>query len=291
MKIGYVGLGKMGLRMSKKLKSTFDVVGYDKHPDCLRTAEKSGIECVDSLKNLVTKLNPPRIVWIMVNSGAAVDDVILTLLPFLTEGDVLIDGGNAHYEDSQRRRSMLEQNGIGFLGAGTSGGLEGAENSPPISVDGSWDTYQKAKGLFEALGNNHTYFADSGKGHLAKTIHNAIEYGIMQSIAEGVALYVRHGFSQEEIRSVFKTWSKGSIIESKLVTRLIAILNGNNLFDQREIKKSETIELIKKIFKEDLPTPAIYEAVKMRENPEKLDQVSHTVLALLRKDFGGHEVK
>lgn len=290
-KIGYVGLGRMGLRMAKLLLSHFRVIGYDIDQTRLEAAEKIGIKCAKSLKDLALFMDFPRLIWIMVSHGRPVDEVILGLLPYLDKGDVIIDGGNAHYEDSRRRRAFLMEKGIDFVAAGTSGGLIGASKGPAISLDGTKEAYEKVKGLLKALGDNYSFFPDPGKGHLGKIIHNAIEYGMMQSIAEGVALYVRHGFNEKEIKDIFKSWSKGSIIESRLIDCLLAVLQENSILDYVDIEKSETLELVEKVLSKDTHTPVIAEAINMRKNPEQQAPVVLTILALMRNYFGGHEIK
>lgn len=289
MKLGFVGLGRMGAKMVAGLASKHEIVGFDADPAQRENARRLGARCVEKLEDLPGLLSRPRVVWLMVPMGRAVDEVIAALAPHLENGDVVVDGGNADFLDSRRRRAELEKKGVGFAGAGTSGGLEGAFKGPPITVDCSREAYAKILPILESLGGNHSYFPEPGKGHLAKTIHNAIEYGMMQSLAEGVALYARHGFSETEIRAVFKTWERGSIIESRLVQCLNAALAAHSLADPVSIKKSETTAIVQGVLRPDTRTPIIAKSADLRNAPLEQDTIALTVLARLRSAFGGHQ--
>ncbi len=288
MKIGYVGLGRMGLQMVKGLANQVDIVAFDLDDSLVQQAVDVGAQGVKRLADIPNELMEPRIIWLMVPMGAAVDRIIEELVPHLSSGDVLVDGGNADYLDSIRRRKFLAEKGIGFAGAGTSGGTEGALKGPPISVDCTGTDYVKIRPILEFLGGNHVHFEDAGKGHLAKTLHNAIEYGMMQSLAEGVALYVKHGFTEDEIKRAFATWSKGSIIESRLVNCLRSVLEKHSLSELCDIKKSETLKIVSGVLRDDCPTPILATSARLREMSAEQDPVALTVLARLRNFFGGH---
>ena len=147
----------------------------------------------------------------------------------------------------------------------------------------------RIKPVLDALGSNFSHYNQPGQGHRAKGIHNAIEYGMMQSIAEGIALYFHYGFTQEQILETFKTWSKGSIIESALVDCVIQCLEQHNFNESLSLKKSETIDLINNLKDCPVPTPVIDQAAKIREQPDLASDISITTIALMRKIFGGHE--
>ncbi len=293
MTVGFVGLGRMGLPMVRCLLSHgIHVVAYDTNSGVRKMAHSIGADVVEKLFDLPVALeSSARIVWMMVPIGDPVDQVILALLPGLTRGDVLVDVGNANYEDSIRRRRLLAEREVGFAGAGTSGGTDGALKGPPISVDCTIEVYQIIKPVLAALGGNHAHFTDAGKGHLAKTIHNAIEYGMMQSLAEGVALYVKHGYSESEIKAAFATWANGSIIESRLVTCLNEVMKANSILSNREIKQSETTKIVRGVQRSDCRTPVLTLATNMRDSPDGQDPVALTVLARLRNHFGAHDVQ
>ena len=203
----------------------------------------------------------------------------------------MIDGGNANYKDSIVRRNNFEKKKIGYVSAGVSGGITAIKNGPPITLDCSKKDLKKILPILKSFGGNFTYFEKKGKGHLAKTLHNAIEYGMMQSLAEGIALYLKHGFTEKEILRTFKTWAQGSIIESRLVNVVNQILEKYSLRDSQQIKKSETLKIVKEVLRIDCKTPILKESIKLRSNTKKLDKVVHTVLARQRLIFGGHSLR
>jgi 6-phosphogluconate dehydrogenase len=288
IKMGYVGLGRMGLPMVTGLSKKTEVVAFDADPKRRSEAKELGIQTVENICDLPSHLTCPRVIWLMVPMGEPVDQVIDALLPALQKGDVLVDGGNADYRDSNRRRSKLYTVGIGFVGAGTSGGTAGALQGPPMSVDCSLDDYKKILPVLNLLGGNHAHFEDAGKGHLAKTLHNAIEYGMMQSLAEGVALHVKHGFTEDEVLRIFETWSRGSIIESRLINCLIQAIQNHPLAEPQQMKRSETLGIVRGVLRTDCRTPVIEKSACLRDVPDEQDPVASTVLALLRLSFGGH---
>jgi|TARA_B110000483_G_scaffold237957_1_gene313669 6-phosphogluconate dehydrogenase len=288
LELGYIGLGRMGLPMVKTLSKDISITAYDIDIKKCRIPLDLKINIANSIIDLARALSSPRIIWIMVPMGNIVDEVIQTLIPELQEGDLLVDGGNANYLDSIRRRDELSKKKIGFAGAGTSGGTAGALSGPPITIDCTLKDYKKILPILQLLGGNIAFFEEKGKGHLAKTLHNAIEYGMMQSLAEGITLYVEYGFTEDEIRKAFKTWSSGSIIESRLVSCLNEVMEKYSILDNQKIKKSETLGIVKNVLKSDCYTPILKKSVNLRENTEELDPVTHTILARLREFFGGH---
>lgn len=287
--IGFVGLGKMGLPMCQLISNSIDVIAYDNVSQATSDANQKGLSTVSNIRQLVGKLPTPRILWLMVPAGGSVDILISELAPLLEAGDIIVDGGNSNYLDSSRRGTELANKNIHFVSIGTSGGLSGAQNGPPLTVSCEKSAFDAIKPVLDALGGNYAYYSLQGGGHLAKSIHNAIEYGMMQSIAEGVALYFYYGFSQHEILDTFRTWAKGSIIESALVNCAVACLEKYDFQKPLNIKRSETVEIIRGLTNCPIPTPSIDQATKVREHPEVADKISVTTLALMRKTFGGHE--
>ncbi|MEK7851273.1 MAG: NAD(P)-binding domain-containing protein, partial [Deltaproteobacteria bacterium] len=184
MKLGYVGLGKMGFGMVERLLGKgHEVVAYNRHGDAIREIEKKGAKGADNLKHLVSLLPALRTVWLMV-PHQAVDDVINEITPHMGKGDVIIDGGNSSYKESIRRARELEAKGIDFLDAGVSGGPAGARNGACIMVGGKKEVFQRYEKLFRDLTveNGYRYMGPSGAGHFVKMVHNGIEYGMMQAI-------------------------------------------------------------------------------------------------------------
>ena len=287
----FVGLGKMGLPMVETfLKKGVSVYAYDNNKTRLKVAKNLGAYSIKNLNDLSNVKFKPKIYWLMLPMGSTIDEIIKKLIPILNKGDLIIDGGNASYKDSIRRRKMLKKKNIGFVGAGTSGGIKGALVGPPITFDCTIKDYKKLLPYLKILGGNYSFFEGNGKGHMAKTIHNAIEYGMMQSIAEGISLYFSHGFSEKEIKKTFQTWSKGSIIESRLVDCINEIMNKYSLLDHKQIKNSETVKIVEEILRKDCYTPILKKSMALRKSINKQDRIVNTVLARLRLLFGGHSI-
>ena len=246
--VAIVGLGRMGLGIAKNcLRSGVDVLGYDLSPEMRKKAKRVGVMTVDTLEALANSSGgKPELVWIMVPIGRPVDTVLQALSDVFPRGSILIDGGNADFRDSIRRREAMKRKGMYFVACGTSGGIRGAEMGPPMTLDAAPKAAKKIMWFFDALGGNAVVFSKPGRGHLAKTIHNAIEYGMIQSLAEGVALYRAHGYSQAEIKKLFKTWSQGSIIESKLVHCLLEAFEEIDFSGSTTLSVSETAHLVDK---------------------------------------------
>ena len=213
------------------------------------------------------------------------------LLPLLSAGDILIDGGNSEFEEAKRSHQRCQQVGVEFVSIGCSGGLEGAQQGPPMTISCSPETLQAIQPLLHSLGGRYSHFDNIGFGHLAKGIHNAIEYGMMQSIAEGVALYFEYGFTQQQILNTFRTWAQSSIIESRLVACVVECLEAHDYSSPRTIKKSETAESLQHICEGSIATPCIDAAIRTRKETSSVDEKILTTLALMRNNFGGHDVE
>jgi len=287
MKIGFIGLGKMGSLIAQNLNHEHHVWGYDIDISQVNALNERGITSFNRLEVMVEHVGSNGVFWVMVNHDF-VDNVINDLLPLLSNGAVIVDGGNSHYHESQRRKEFLDKNNVSYVCVGMSGGTSGAATQPPMMVDGSETVHSILAPILETLGGNYCYLPQ--KAHLAKIIHNAIEYGMMQSLADGVALYLGHGFSKKQVRDIFKVWSKGSIIESRLVNLLYEILDEYNIDESVKVTNYETLDLVKKSLIETVKTPVIDKSIQLRENPESQDAINLTILALLRNKFGGHAI-
>jgi 6-phosphogluconate dehydrogenase len=294
MNIGFLGLGRMGFPLCALLKRDHNIVAFDPMSPARERAKMSGIAVASSLASLIgeipTQPLSPRIIWLMIPAGqvtAAMDE----LLPLLAAGDILIDGGNSEFVEAKRSHQRCQQVAVEFVSLGCSGGLEGAKQGPPMTISCSPDTLQTIKPLLLSLGDRYSHFERVGFGHLAKGIHNAIEYGMMQSIAEGVALYFEYGFTQRETLDTFKTWAQGSIIESRLIACVVECLENYDYSSPRTIKKSETVGALEAICGVDVVTPCIDAAIGVRKDASSADEIALTTLALMRNNFGGHEVE
>ena len=228
MKAGIVGLGKMGFNMAEHLlECRHDLVVYDLAREAVAALAAKGAVAAGSLQELAGRLNSPRLIWLMVPAGAPVDSTIELLAPLLERGDIIVDGGNSHYKDSERRAARLREEGISFLDAGTSGGLEGARHGACIMVGGEQSAYDIIEPLLVDLcvEKGYGYMGRSGSGHFAKMVHNGIEYGMMQAIGEGFNLLDASGydFDLEALSRVWaqqppiarKGWTAGKLIQRK----------------------------------------------------------------------------
>jgi 6-phosphogluconate dehydrogenase len=218
LRLGYVGLGKMGSNMVERLlKKGYDIVAFDTYEESVKRAAGLGAETARSLKLLTGSLSAPRLIWIMV-PHEAVDSVLKEITPWLDPGDAIIDGGNSHYKESIRRSYDLEKAGIGFIDAGVSGGPAGALEGACIMVGGRKELFDRYEGLFRDLSvpQGYAYVGTHGAGHFVKMVHNAIEYGMMQALAEGFAVMQASGLDLDLTR-IAGLYNHGSVVTSRLV--------------------------------------------------------------------------
>ncbi|WP_145039827.1 phosphogluconate dehydrogenase (NAD(+)-dependent, decarboxylating) [Paenibacillus sp. Y412MC10] len=296
MKIGMIGLGKMGLNLVQNLiHQQHQVVAYDLNTELVAQAAECGAEAAASTELLVAKLDKPRIVWMMVPAGKIVDSVIESLTPLLESGDILIDGGNSHYKDSIARAARLAEQGIHYFDAGTSGGMEGAHNGGCFMIGGNRDVFSGIEPLFKdmAVENGYLYAGESGSGHFLKMVHNGIEYGMMQSIAEGFEVLEKSAFDFN-YEDVARVWSNGSVIRSWLME-----------LTQNAFSKDPKLEGIKGVMKSSgegkwtvetalevqASAPVIAMSLFMRYRSLDQDTFHGKVVAALRNEFGGHAVE
>jgi 6-phosphogluconate dehydrogenase len=296
MKLGYIGLGKMGYNMVELLLDKHhQVVVYNRSAEPVQKIAERGAQPAESIRSLITALAPPRLVWIMV-PYQAVDDVLKDLVPLLTRGDTVIDGGNSPYKNSMRRATELEQKGIDFLDAGTSGGPGGARTGACIMVGGKEEVFRKYEQLFRDLSaeNGYAYLGKSGAGHFVKMVHNGIEYGMMQALAEGFAVLKASPFHLDMAR-VADLYNRRSVIESRLVGWLKTAfekygseLEGISGSVEQSGEGMWTIEAAREF---GLPVPIIKGALDFRLLSQKNPSYTGQIVSALRHQFGGHEVK
>jgi len=295
MKLGYIGLGKMGYNMVELLLDKgHQVVAYNKSAAPVQKIALRGAQPADSIRTLVAALTPPRLVWLMV-PHQAVDDVLKEIVPLLTKDDVVIDGGNSPYKDSIRRAAELEKKGIDFLDVGTSGGPGGARTGACIMIGGNKDVFLKHEQLFRDLSveNGYAYLGKSGAGHFVKMVHNGIEYGMMQALAEGVAVLKASPFGLDMV-NVADLYNHRSVIESRLVGWLKTAFEqyGTDLKDvDGSVAQSGegmwTVEAAKEL---GIPVPIIKGALDFRLQSQKNPSYTGRVVSALRHQFGGHKV-
>ncbi|HEY0676989.1 MAG TPA: decarboxylating 6-phosphogluconate dehydrogenase, partial [Chitinophagaceae bacterium] len=219
MQIGLVGLGKMGWNLAHNcIGKGHDVVAFDIDEVVRTEAMKEGIPVADSVERLAEMLNRKRVIWVMIPAGSPVDSVLAHLKRVLQEGDIVIEGGNSHYKDSVLRATALSEAGIEMLDCGTSGGLNGALNGICAMVGGKREVFDHCEPLFRSISvpDGYAYCGESGSGHFAKMVHNGIEYGMMQSIAEGFEVLKGSGYPYS-YEAIAKVWNHGSVIRGWLM--------------------------------------------------------------------------
>lgn len=299
MKAGIIGLGKMGANMSRRLiRDGHEIVGFDLNRKAVEEVADEGVEPASSLEDLVDRLEPPRICWMMVPAGDPVDETIDTLRPHLDEGDVLVDGGNSNYRDTVGRAEQVRSDGLHFVDVGTSGGVWGLEQGYSMMVGGPEEVVDRMRPLFETLApgpeKGWGHVGPAGSGHFAKMIHNGIEYGVMQAYAEGFAIMDEKPEFDLDLHQVAEIWRFGSVIRSWLLDLTARALDEDA--DLTEIApyvedSGEGRWTVQEAIDLDVPAPVITDALIQRLESRVEDSYSHKLLAAMRHQFGGHAVK
>jgi len=295
-RIGFIGLGRMGSNMVLNLLDhKYEVVVYNRTQEKMAEVVKEGAVPSTSIAELVKNLsNQPgkRVVWLMVNAGDALDQVLADLVPLLQAGDIVIDGGNSYYKDSQRRYEELKKLGISYMDCGTSGGMGGARHGACLMIGGDKESFDYTQHFFRdlALENGYAYLGNSGAGHYVKMVHNGIEYGMMSALGEGIETIKDSGLNID-LKEVSKVYSHGSIIESKLMTWLDEAFNEEGYLDaiSGEVPKGETEEEMKKL-NEVSNMPSLASALKVREQSRTKPSYAGKLISAMRNKFGGHKV-
>ena len=296
MKIGYVGLGKMGKNHVMRLhEKGHEVIAWNRSKDDYKEIENFGVQTVQELKEVVDTLDTPRLIWLMVTHNA-VDAVLEQLVPILSEGDIVVDGGNSNYKETLRRGKELEAKGVKFLDAGVSGGPGGSRNGSCIMVGGDKDAYEAIEEIFKssAAPEAYQYMGKTGAGHFTKMVHNGIEYGMMQAIGEGFNLLKRSEF-EVNVKDAARIYNNQSVIESRLIGWAYDGFEkyGNDL---EEVSGSIahtgegkwTVESAEEI---NEPVPVIKTSFQFRVDSEENPSYVGKVVSMLRNMFGGHSIK
>ncbi len=297
MKIGFAGLGKMGGNMVKRLlERKHEVVAFDPMEAAREEARRNGALVADSLQMLIDKLEAPRVVWLMVPAGHITDEVIQALIPLLSKGDILIEGGNSFYKDSIARAGLLKAKGMSFLDAGTSGGIWGLSVGYCLMVGGEENAFRKCEPIFKDLApaDGYAHVGPSGAGHFVKMVHNAIEYGLLEAYAEGFELmHAKKEFSLD-LRKISELWNHGSVVRSWLLELAVNAFKEDASLGSVKGYVEDTGEgrwSVLEAIEENVPTPVIALSLFQRFRSRQEDSFSSKVIAALRKQFGGHEVK
>lgn len=297
MKIGFVGLGKMGYQIVVKLVNAgHELVVYDISEEAVNSAVAIGATGAISREDLVEKLGEKPTIWLMIPSDLTSSE-ITTFSELLEHGATIIDGGNTNYEETMQHSKLLQEKSINFIDIGTSGGVMGLENGFSLMVGGSNESYQHIVPLLDVLSNPngaHLHMGPTGYGHYVKMIHNGIEYGVMQSFAEGYELLKMGPLPNIDLGNVAEVWQKGSIIESKLNQLVAEIMHENSNLTGIQGFVADSGEgqwALDTAEKSGVKTPALKDALNVRRESQQ-GQVSYAtqLLAALRNKFGGHSI-
>lgn len=296
MRVGIVGLGRMGANLARAaVEAGHEVVGYD--PDEVVRAELAteGLDPATSLKGLVDMLDSPRILLIYVPHGDPTERVCEQLRELAAPGDVIADGGNSDWRDSARRHEAFAEQGLRFLDIGTSGGLRGARHGACFMVGGDREAYSDVLPLLNDLAFDEratVFVGPPGSGHFVKLIHNAIEFGMVEAIAEGTELLMRAEYDLD-LPALFENWNHGSVIRSWLVELMRDGLQDNPDFDQLSTYVEDTGEVkwvLGWALDRDIPSPVISDSQQALMSYRDLASPAAKAVALLRHGFGGHPV-
>lgn len=295
MQIGLIGLGKMGFNLGLNMHNHgHEVFAFDLNQQTIESIRQKGITTVSSIEKLVNALQGKRVIWLMVPAGEAVDLTMQQLVPLLRAGDILIDGGNSNYKDSVRRGKELESQGIDFIDCGTSGGVDGALNGICAMLGGRQEAFAHCEPFIRdvAVPNGYLYCGPSGAGHFVKMIHNGIEYGMMQAIAEGFEVLHKSEFNLD-LKAVAGVWNHGSVVRSWLMELTENALSKDPKLDSiRGVMHSsgEGKWTLETALEKQIATPVIALSLLMRYRSLEDDTFSGKVIAALRNEFGGHAV-
>ncbi len=297
MRIGFVGLGKMGLNMVERLiKGGHQVVAFARSEESRQKAVEKGAESADSLAKLVDKLEPPRAVWLMIPAGDPTKKTVNMLASLLSNGDIIIDGGNSYYKDSIENAPYLKEKGICFLDVGTSGGIWGLRVGYCLMIGGKNEAFAALEPVFKTLAppDGYAHVGKNGAGHFVKMVHNGIEYALLQAYAEGFELMEAKGEFELDLTQVSHLWNRGSVIRSWLLE-----------LAENAFKKDPHLKAIRGYVEdsgegrwmateginEAVPTPVITLSLLERFRSRRQESYSAKVIAALRNEFGGHAVK
>jgi 6-phosphogluconate dehydrogenase len=299
MELGMIGLGRMGSNMTVRLLcGGHKVVGYDKLSGAVDRIIEKGAFGAYSLEELIEMLTSPRVIWIMVPAGNAVEKNIQGLLQKLEPGDIIVDGGNSNYKETQRRASIIGDKDVHFVDVGTSGGVWGLEEGYCMMVGGEKEVVERLRPIFETLApapdKGWGRVGPSGAGHFVKMVHNGIEYGLMEAYSEGFALLKRKQNYYLDLQQIAKIWCYGSVIRSWLLGLIERALAEDSELRDVAPYVADTGEGRWTVFEAidlDVSIPVITLSLLQRLRSRDEESFSDRLIAIMRKEFGGHTVK
>jgi len=320
MQIGMVGLGRMGGNMARRLmRGGHEVVAYATDPAAVKQISSEGATGVSTLDDLVARLAQPRTAWVMVPAGEATEQVVMELAKRMSRGDVIIDGGNSFYKDDVRRKKMIEPQGIHYIDAGTSGGVWGLERGYCLMIGGPRDVVERLDAIFKTLApgmgsiartpgreklagtaeQGYLYCGPSGAGHFVKMVHNGIEYGLMQSYAEGLDIF-KNAASKDlepdlrydlDLADITEVWRRGSVISSWLLDLTAQALAENPTLSNFEGVVADSGEgrwTVMQAVEEGVPADVLSASLYTRFRSRQEHTFAERVLSAMRHKFGGH---
>ncbi|MEP6882921.1 MAG: phosphogluconate dehydrogenase (NAD(+)-dependent, decarboxylating) [Dokdonella sp.] len=299
MKLGMVGLGRMGSNMAERLiQGDHSVTGFDPSADARKALDAKGGRTAESLEALVKALPTPRVLWLMVPSGEITEKTVSALLPLLAAGDVVIDGGNSNYKDSLRRAALYSEKNLGYVDCGTSGGVWGLKEGYSMMIGGDEKTVESLRPIFETLAPGKAQgwgrVGPVGSGHFTKMVHNGIEYGLMQSYAEGFSILNHKKEFNLDLHQVGEIWSYGSVVRSWLLELTTDALGKNPTMDGIAPYVADSGEgrwTVDEAIQLDVPAPVITLALIERLRSRDTESFSDKLLSAMRNEFGGHPIK
>ncbi|NUO00250.1 MAG: decarboxylating 6-phosphogluconate dehydrogenase [Saprospiraceae bacterium] len=296
MKIGFVGLGKMGFNMVHRLlEHQHEVVVWDRSQETIQKIEALGAIGAASLEDLVSKLPARKVVWLMVPAGKPVDENLETLLALLGQNDIVVDGGNSFWRETQQRSAKAAQTGVHFLDCGTSGGVWGLQNGYCLMYGGEKEAADFLEPVFKSLApeNGYVYCGPSGTGHMVKMVHNGIEYGMMQAYAEGFEILAKAPYGLD-LPKIADAWQYGSVVRSWLLELAVIALKDDPKLEAIEGYVSDSGEgrwTVQTAIDFDVPAHVITASLYTRFQSRQEESFAMKMLAALRNQFGGHAVK
>ncbi len=299
MKLGMIGLGRMGASMAQRLaQAGHQVIAHDPSDEARQRAEGRNIGTVGTLQAAVDMLEAPRVLWLMVPAGDPVDETLAMLTDMLSPGDIVVDGGNSNYKDTIARARRLAQSGLHYVDCGTSGGVWGLSEGYSLMVGGDDDIVEHLRPVFEALApapdRGWARVGPVGAGHFVKMVHNGIEYGLMQAYAEGFALMHRKSEFALDLPAIAEVWRHGSVVRSWLLDLAADALGKDPALEALEPWVDDSGEgrwTVAEAIELDVPAPVITLALLERLRSRDRDSFSDRLLAALRNEFGGHAVR